>query len=122
MAKVITISQTFPSYHVQAGHPSNFVAKIWTALNLRIWTGKPYCSKQLEIALVKVVQTYKFRIVHRNSLSSIYLDEVECRIDLETLAKNDGLEVEDFASWFRFGTAQDFDFEGQIICWKFPHY
>ena len=34
MAKVITFSKTFPSYHTKAGQETNFIQKFWTSISV----------------------------------------------------------------------------------------
>lgn len=180
MARVITFSTSFPSYHPKAGQPTWFIEELWKNFypdgvpkdlfnkmefafpvgefwgfntifptiipkihtirkgnrwkagdlaSLRVWSGKPYNSKQVIIVDhdVKIVKTYEFRKRGR----SIFIDEkqiplllatighgtIKQQTDLRLLAKNDGLEVKDFLDWFNKP-----NFSGQIICFSDPLY
>ena len=92
----------------------------------RIWTDKPYCSKQISIAAdIKLEKVFDFKIEIDKDYICVLIDnypfyeenstmvtQVEA---LETLAKNDGLSIEDFKSWFKWGKET---FDGQILCWS----
>lgn len=92
----------------------------------RVWTGTPYRSKQIIIAPdIKVEKTFDFRIEIDQDYLCVFIDDypfyeensrmVTQTEALETLAKNDGLSVEDFKKWFKWGKAP---FDGQIKCWN----
>lgn len=170
MAKVRTLSQAFPSYHVEAGKPTNFVEKVWTSLidseqmsiskgyelsrqtgigamdiykfrarifdaknhtiragkhfkkhdtvQLAVWSGKPYRSKQIKICFVLDVVTYDFEI---KADGAILIDGVtlpEKNTNLQVIAHNDGLTLPQFNSWFRLDKKVIQPFSGQIICWN----
>ena len=85
----------------------------------RVWSGKPYNSKQIIIAPdieIKKVFDVNFRI--RGSINfrivnhRYHFDHEKMKL----LAKNDGLSYDDFMAWFCNG--KDWDFKGQIICWN----
>jgi len=85
--------------------------KVGDAFSPRIWSGKPYRSKQITIALdtiIKKVWDFEIRdnefFVDGKQLGSLQ------NVDL---AINDGLHSRDFLSWFQFPKP----FVGQIICW-----
>jgi hypothetical protein len=84
--------------------------KVGDVFSPRVWSGRPYCSKQITIAPdVKVVQTYDFA---RYDDGEMFLNQVKITPEkIEELATNDGLYVDDFQKWFNK------PFEGQIICW-----
>lgn len=76
-------------------------------LSIRIWSGKPYASKQIEIARLTKEdgigiqllcfagnQTKKDRELHRPIVGGTR------EIDYRQLAMNDGLTVEDWEDWF----------------------
>lgn len=78
----------------------------------RIWTGKPYNSKQHKIAPdTKIVKVYDIIIegisIYINGAILTYRDKIE-------LAENDGLEFQDMYDWFKMPC----EFSGQIICWN----
>jgi len=91
----------------------------------RVWSGKPYASKQIEFAPpIQIKKIWNFKMTAR-----LWADECEYSIngqnlnagELITLARNDGLHVLDFMDWFSNGMAADSnrkDFEGQILCWN----
>jgi len=130
MARVITFSTVFQKTHPRAGQPTGFEQKIlsgekkhtirngsrWKVGMLfspRIWTGRPYASKQKSIieGVGMVEEVYGFEVnkgipyINGNPLS-VYQATIVC--------KNDGLEWYDFVQWI----LNKDGFDGQIICWK----
>lgn len=90
------------------------VGKRWKTgdkASLRIWLGRPYFSKQIEIAPEVTIIVFDFEIIDKNFLINGRkigsLESVE-------LAMNDGLLFKDFLNWFQFPN----NFYGQIICWN----
>lgn len=88
----------------------------------RVWSGKPYASKQIIIAPdIEVKKTWKFEIIPLDNAGALYY-----QIDLndkhflhnEFIAANDGLEFTDFENWFDTSTTRKNGFKGQIICWN----
>jgi hypothetical protein len=164
MARVITFSRTFPSYHPKAGQPTYFVEKFlaslddiglsWTScldvskildskyytnigsnngkhhtiraghrfkvgdkFSPRVWSGKPYNSKQIIIAPdVEIKKVWNIKINEQFFLKgddgSLFVPDFVC--------VNDGLSYHDFEDWFtkspEFKKTKHFD--GQIICWN----
>lgn len=89
-------------------------------ISIRCWFGKPYDSPQIILwDDLDVVNVWNVKITHsgRNyefvdiligsQSTGIYLSES----GIKKLAKNDGLNVDDFCDWFAK------DFAGQIIAW-----
>ncbi len=158
MAKVITFSRTFPSYHYNVGKPTYFVEKIWHSIHTdfaykaslktlglvdiskvffpkhhtiraghrfkpgdyfspRIWSKKPYNSKQIQFAPdIQVKKTFKFEM-DLNGIYSVngkYLDEDKYKL----LALNDGLTENELFHWFMPNFDKLKTFQGQIICWN----
>lgn len=87
----------------------------------RVWSDKPYSSKQIIIAPdlqikklwnieIEVGEKYWFFKLNGEDISN---GREDFNIDefTETLAKNDGLNLTDFLNWFPK------TFSGQIICW-----
>lgn len=72
----------------------------------RVWSGKPYNSKQIVLAPDVMVK----------KVWSFYKDPWQWKIPgtVEELSKNDGLSLVDFLDWF--DSKKPFD--GQIICWS----
>lgn len=112
----------YPKYHtIRAG-------KRWKAGDMfspRIWSGKPYASKQIEFAPpIRVTQTIDVRIeidAPHYTYILVPQDKKDTYIMLgaKEVARNDGLSFEDFQDWFKpyCKTREDF-FEGQIIIWN----
>lgn len=105
--------------------------KIGDLFSPRVWTGRPYASKQRRICesdlQVTWVQGFKvmrtesglmfWRILHT---PSGYADWHPFR-DISTLAKFDGLNEEDFCEWFAMNLNKPGQvWQGQIISWLTP--
>ena len=82
----------------------------------RVWSGKPYNSKQIVIAPdIEIKKVWEFEIKG----SYVYLNgefKTKHMITLTEMAKNDGLSIVDFARWFKYPCHPHFI--GQIICWN----
>lgn len=83
----------------------------------RVWSGKPYASKQIAIAPdIEVKKVWDFSIDEKG----IYSINGKC-IDGKTefiLAKNDGLSTREMVYWFMPSFPKPKPFQGQIICWS----
>ena len=143
---IITLSRVFPVTHSRRGEPTGFANKLasgekkhtirsnydlWNVnaekmergkfyLSIRQWSGRPYNSPQVEIAQrhnpigVQPVELYYHA---DNDTITAKIDGREwLDADCYTLAKNDGLSVQDFKEWF-FGKVpkEDKVFKGGII-------
>ncbi len=98
--------------------------KVGDYFSPRVWSDKPYKSKQIVIAPdLKVLQTYDFELI-----PSPWLCDCDFMVNgkkisgeaLDKLAENDGLDYIDFATWFAGQDAVSSfrkPFKGQIICW-----
>lgn len=122
---VLTISNHFLKGHPRSGQPTNFIEQIkdgrkihtiranylmWKnvvnyvnagkgILSLRCWAGKPYNSKQIEF--MQVTKSHVEPIIITGNGSSIWLkDRYPADYEIEKLAKNDGLSLQDFRDWF----------------------
>lgn len=109
-----------PKYHtIRAGNRW----KVGDYFSPRIWSGKPYASKQIQFAPpieIKLLQKIELEITE--DYHCVLIDdkpyvEWNNRLhtntgQLDTLAKNDGLATTDFINWFKK------PFVGQIICWN----
>lgn len=121
---VLTVAQKYPANHRKVGRPTNFVLKIkekfkihtirsnynlWKYrieeinagrgyLSIRIWTGKPYKSKQLEVFRFhgKEVGIEKIKFINMDGLI-----EDKKEVGYRTLAINDGLKEMDYLDWFK---------------------
>jgi len=165
MAKVITFSRVFPSYHPRAGEPTHFVEAIINSLyrflpapkeavklyddpkfqsirakhhtiraghrfkagdwfSPRVWSGKPYNSKQIIFAPdTEVKKTWDFEICGFGAFNDAIITingQPPKQKMIPIISSNDGLTEADFSDWFCL--SPEFKkkkyFEGQIICWN----
>lgn len=97
-------------YHtIRAGHRF----KVGDKFSPRVWSGKPYASKQIQFAPdIEVRKVYSFSI----GLAAIYIDQQRWidKVFIGKVAGNDGLELQDFLDWFQYPKP----FDGQVICWN----
>lgn len=106
--------ETCKNHTIRAGHRW----KVGDKFSPRVWSGKPYRSPQVILAPdVEIKKIFDIRIKGwhvfiNNKLYSGLWNASRAIL----LAKNDGLEIEDFWSWF--SQKGEPDFEGQIICWN----
>lgn len=75
-------------------------------LAIRQWTGRPYCSKQVELARLTRedgIGLQKLEIVKEKYNSrELWLGYADGRqIDVNNLAQNDGLSLNDWIEWFK---------------------
>lgn len=93
--------------------------KVGDQFSPRVWSGKPYASKQIIIALdIEIKQIYNFDIDENGiiSVNGKYTHEYP-GID-RLIAKNDGLGFIDFYHWIIEPCfVKRVTFSGQIICW-----
>lgn len=86
--------------------------KVGDKFSPRVWSGKPYASKQITIAEdLEIKQIFNFSkdlISDKWYVNGFEMSTAE-RIDL---AENDGLLYKDLLAWFQK------PFNGQIICWS----
>ena len=111
-----------PKHHtIRAGHRW----KVGDKFSPRVWSRKPYQSKQIIIAPdIEVKKVWDFKINVDDDYVLMTIDDwslfeenmtFQSHFDaLEELAKNDGLTSDDFKSWFKYPS----NFDGQIICWN----
>ena len=94
--------------------------------SLRVWSGKPYQSKQVEFAQVEVKKVWSIEIVQNAEYwvfklngKTISWNDLDVDQFVEELAKNDGLTTADFLNWFSIHPKKKEQvFTGQIICWN----
>lgn len=123
---VLTVSEKFPKTHPKAGDPTNFPLSIkhydkihtirgnydlWekrfekinvgeAVLSVRVWEGKPYKSKQQEIFRYDYRRKIGIeKVTFRDYLYDINVNGAS--VDVDDLAKNDGLSYSDFEHWFK---------------------
>lgn len=100
--------------------------KVGDKFSPRVWSGKPYNSKQIIIAPdIEIKKIWEFEIENKGNHITYYLDGLDifqyypkenAHVNSDTfhdLAKNDGLTQNDIVNWFGFKP-----FIGQIICWN----
>jgi hypothetical protein len=80
----------------------------------RIWSGRPYNSKQIVIAPdIRVEKVWDFQIqqpiIWVNNIPVSSSHEL-----IKSVSENDGLEIKEFLDWFQYPKP----FKGQIICWN----
>jgi hypothetical protein len=107
---------TLPKHHtIRAG--SRF--KPGDMASLRVWSDKPYRSKQVEFAQVEVKKVWSIEIVISHTWWSFRIDDKFYCGNVEVIANNDGLELQDFIDWFTIHPkSTDREFKGQVICWN----
>lgn len=102
LVKLHTIRANYPLWEkrikeIQEGH---------AVLSVRQWSGKPYRSKQIEIARLTAdngvgIQKLSFD-KDKDGVPSLKFFDIDGKyIDMEILANNDGLSVEYWQEWFR---------------------
>lgn len=138
---IVSLCRVFPKGHRKAGEATDFEDKVkygrkihtiryngndvWAKrfkdisegrkyLSLRQWTGRPYNSEQREIAKVEKIGLQKVTMTYNSgdSIPQVWIDGKAQ--DIETVAKNDGMTVEEFVDWF-FGSRKENYFEGVVI-------
>ena len=95
MAKIHTIRANYPLWEKRIKEVQEGLA----VLSIRQWTGKPYRSKQVEIATLTA----------ENGVGLQRLEFTDCRLrfpyvgnewtSMVSLAKNDGLSLNDWVGW-----------------------
>lgn len=102
------IHQHAPKWHtIRSGHRW----KVGDTFSPRVWSGKPYCSKQITIAPdIEIVKIWDFEIDNDIRVNGKHM----FAHDVQKLANNDGLTSEELMQWFKFPAP----FSGQVICWN----
>lgn len=124
---VITISQHFPAYHERAGNPTGFEVlikkyekihtirgnyELWAKrfekiekglawLSVRVWTGKPYRSKQKEIFRYNTHSGIGIEKLQYDPVLGWFINDIDNDVKTADIAENDGLSLSDFKSWFK---------------------
>jgi len=79
----------------------------------RIWSGKPYNSKQIIIADDQII--LKVWDIESTGNNHLYINEKSINhFDTMRLAENDGLQMDELLAWFKYPQP----FKGQILCWN----
>lgn len=95
--------------------------KVGDKFSPRVWSGKPYNSKQIIIAPdIEIVKVWdiEIKVKPKNDLSGfadilINGNKIDAEF-LKQVAANDGLTLGDLLRWFQYPKP----FKGQIICWN----
>lgn len=123
MWSILPLSNYGDKYHtIRAG--SRF--KVGDKFSPRVWSGKPYNSKQIIIAPdIEIKKIFAIRIETDKDYTCIFIDnypffeENKTMVTqlgaFESLAKNDGLSLQDLKDWFKYPKDSG---EMQIICWN----
>ncbi len=101
---------------LKTGKPRAHVWKPGDTFSPRVWSGKPYSSKQQTFCPdLEVVKVYDFdKKGGKYYLNGHHLWAHE----LQIVAQNDGLKLLDLIEWF----SPNAEFEAQVICWVDPDY
>ena len=102
---------------IRAGHRW----KVGDKFSPRVWSGKPYTTKQITIAPdIEIKKLFDVKIEITDGIAfTFWVDDKNITTDaVVRLAKNDGSEVNDFLNWFAdHPKKKESVFTGQIICW-----
>lgn len=83
--------------------------KVGDKFSPRIWSGKPYQTKQITIAPdIEIVKVWDIELID----GDWKMPAAKATTTLDQIAKNDGLTLEQLTDWFKK------PFKGQIICWN----
>ena len=90
--------------------------KVGDTFSPRVWSGKPYRSKQIEFASpITIKKIWSFESY---GLTTLINDMPINHLTYSELAKNDGLNSTELHDWiFCHPKAVRTGFKGQIICW-----
>ncbi len=88
----------------------------------RVWSGKPYNSKQIIIGPDTKIENAWDVVIFAEPNQTVICMPTEIHsqyqmLSLGEVAKNDGLTIDDFESWFN-PKRKSIEFQGQIICWN----
>jgi len=104
----------WPKYHtIRRGNRW----KVGDWFSPRVWSGKPYTSKQIQFAppiQIKKIWNFEMDLNGVYSINGKYWMEDH---EVEELARNDGLSVEDMMYWLMPNFDKPKEFRGQILCW-----
>lgn len=112
---------TGKGHTIRAGHRW----KVGDKFSPRVWSGKPYNSKQITIAPdIEVVKVWDFEMIPFAWWDECQFKSKDFEITaekLELIARNDGLKTAEFVQWFAgpcMMSSKRKPFHGQIICWN----
>lgn len=98
--------------------------KVGDKFSPRVWSGKPYNSKQIIIAPdIEIKKIWDFEIIQATEFEcDWYINSKPIFSDtFHKLAQNDGLLIKDMSDWFIPDISKvksRIIFKGQIICWN----
>lgn len=132
LARGAGLNENHPMYYIDTlrGYDCSFLKhhtiragnrfKPGDMVSLRVWSDKPYRSKQIEFAQVEVKKTWKVEINVQQTSPVILINSKLLTYDCgRILAENDGLTIADFISWFNIHPKKkQHVFTGQIISWS----
>lgn len=121
----LVISRKFPVKHPRAGQTTGLIEKLlkgakihtirdnieyWAGkvakvnagqmyISAKMWLDRPYNSPQQEMRRITKAGLQTIEMDYRNGRLSVQIDGRKYT-ELETLAGNDGLSLEDFIGWF----------------------
>lgn len=119
---IYKVDNETPKHHtIRAGNRW----KVGDKFSPRVWSGKPYQSKQITIAPdIEIKKVWNIKIENCGFYGLLSINGIEFYSQtsteregedrIEKLAANDGLTSNDLLDWFQFPK----DVEGQIICWN----
>lgn len=110
-----------PKYHtIRSGNRW----KVGDQFSPRVWSGKPYRSKQIEIAppiTIEKIWEILIKIEDGEDMTVLVDGRRMILQEWASIALNDGLALSDFANWFNaHPKRKEQVFTGQILCWN-PH-
>lgn len=96
--------------HRKDGRPRAVVGE---RISLRVWTGRPYASKQREFAQATVLHVIPVRVTK----AGVWRPDLRCDLKRSYVARRDG-----FANWREmrafFEVNGGLPFEGVLVVWK----
>lgn len=111
--KLHTIRANFPLWSERISQ----VQRGEAVLSVRQWTGKPYRSKQREIARLTASDGVGIQRLDLNDLNQSATVVEGNRVELISLSKNDGLTFEDWHEWFK-----DYDLSAPLAIIHFTRF
>ena len=98
--KLHTIRANYPLWRERF----NQIARGEACLSVRQWTGKPYCSKQVEIARLTAEDGIGLEVLRIDKDGSLSAQQDPygwyTHVSASRVAQNDGLSLEDWCEWF----------------------
>jgi hypothetical protein len=125
------IAKTFPVHHIRKGQETNFAEliekeikkhtlranyQLWKKradeinqgiayLSVRQWSGKPYASNQVELFQQNRLLVEKLQMTPLGW----FIEDYDSDYTTVDIASNDGLDIQDFYSWFKGKITIDMD-------------